>query len=167
MFIRSRIKILLIVSSLFLFLSLAGCINSSTDEAKIMQIAKNIETAIEEKDMDLFMENISYNYSDPNGGTYDNHINGLPEEVISQIELVEELLNSIPGLKIVTDVSITELIITELYATGKMEIKFSLEACIAFICFPVPGIDAEESTNYNVDFQKEGEDWKIISLEEI
>jgi len=33
------------------------------------------------------MENVSFDYSDLNGGTYDNHINNLPEDIISQMEL--------------------------------------------------------------------------------
>ncbi|GAI87617.1 unnamed protein product, partial [marine sediment metagenome] len=57
---------------------------AGTDETQIMQIAKNIEEAIKEKDVDLFMDNISYDYSDSDGGTYDNHINNLPEEIISK-----------------------------------------------------------------------------------
>lgn len=60
MFIKNKIKILLILSTLFLSLSLVGCIGSS-DKVQITQIAKNIEKAIEKKDVDLFMENISYN----------------------------------------------------------------------------------------------------------
>ncbi|GAH41667.1 unnamed protein product, partial [marine sediment metagenome] len=43
MFIKNKIKILLILSSFFLFLLLVGCIGSSTEEAQIKQIAKNIE----------------------------------------------------------------------------------------------------------------------------
>jgi hypothetical protein len=98
MFAKNRTKITIITISLFLLLTLAGCLFSSTDETKIEQIGKNIENAIEEKDVDLFMENISFDYSDPNGGTYDNHINNLPENIISQIELAEDLIGSIPGL---------------------------------------------------------------------
>ena len=93
MFLQNKVKIGILIISLFLILSLAGCIGSSTDEVKIMQIAENIEEAIEEKDVDLFMENISYNYSDNEGGTYDNHINNLPEEIFLQIEDAEDLIN--------------------------------------------------------------------------
>jgi len=38
------------------------------------------------------MENVSYNYSDEDGGTYDNHINNLPENIISQVELAEAIV---------------------------------------------------------------------------
>lgn len=163
---KNKIKILMIVSGLFLFLLLTGCFGLSTDEAQIKQIGKNIEKAIEKKDVELFMENISYDYFDGDGGTYDNHINNLPENIISQIELAEDLVGSIPGLKIVVDVSIPEsdLVLADIYANGKMGIKISLKACV----FWVVCIDLyNENIEYNVDFIKEGDDWKIISLVEI
>lgn len=166
MFKENRTKITIITISLFLLWMLSGCLLSSTDETEIEQIAKNIENAIEDKDVDLFMENISFDYSDSNGGTYDNHINNLPENIISQMELAEDLIGSIPGLKIVVDVSIPEndLIIAETYATGKMEINISLKACVAWVvCTTL----YNESIEYNVDFIKENDDWKIISLTEI
>jgi len=166
MFIKSKIKILIILSTLFLFLLLAGCIGSSTDEIQIMQISENIEEAIEEKDVDLFMENISYNYSDPNGGTYDNHINNLPEEIFSQIEDAEDLVDAFSILKIEVKVTIPEsdLVLTDIYASGKMNIKISLKACILWIlCTTL----YNENIEYNVDFIKEDDDWKIIFLEEI
>lgn len=168
MFIKNKTKVLTITIIILTLLFLTGCLGSSTDETQIKQIAKNIEKAIEKKNVNLFMENISYNYSDEDGGTYDNHINGFPEDIISQIELAEDLVGSIPGLKIVVDVSIpeNELIIVETFATGKMEINISLKIC--FIgCIPIPWIDAEETMLFNVDFIKENEDWKIISLSEI
>jgi hypothetical protein len=163
---KNKIKILIIVSSLFLVLLLAGCKITSTDEVKIMEIAKNIEEAIEEKDVDLFMKNISYDYSDTDGGTYDNHINDLPEEIILKIEDAEDLVDISSIFKIEPKVTIPEndIIITDIYASGKMEIKISLKACIAWvICTNL----YNETTEYNVDFQKEDDDWKIISLLEI
>jgi hypothetical protein len=148
-------------------LSLAGCKSSGTDQAQIGQIAKNIEKAIEEKDVDLFMENISYDYSDTEGGTYDNHINGLPEEIFSNIEENEDLVDGIFSIfKIEPKVTIPEsdLVITDIYASGTMEIKISLKACVAWvICTTL----YNENIEYNVDFQKENEDWKIISMIEI
>ena len=144
---------------------------SSTDETKIEQIGKNIENAIEDKDVDLFMENISFDYSDSDGGTYDNHIDNLPEGIISQMELAESFANSVSGLlKIATDISISDLVVAEQYASGKMKTEFSLKVCVLWssICLPIPGVNAEESRNYNVDFIKEDDDdWKIISLTEI
>jgi len=165
MFIKNKIKILLLLSVLFLFLLLTGCIGSSTDEIQIMQIAENIEEAIEEKDVDLFMDNISYDYSDTDGGTYDNHINDLPEEIFSKIEDAEDLVDAFSILKIEVKVTIPEsdLVITDIYASGKMTIIISLEACIFWVvCTDL----YNENIEYNVDFIKEEDNWKIISLEE-
>jgi len=165
---KDKIKVSIIIMGIFLLS--AGCITSSTDETKIEQIGKNIENAIEDKDVDLFMENISFDYSDPDGGTYDNHINGLPEGIISQMELAEALANSVSGwLNITIDVSITDLVVAGQYASGKIKIKYSLKVCVFWgsICIPIPGVDAEESIDCTVDFIKENDDWKIISLTEI
>ncbi|GAJ12650.1 unnamed protein product [marine sediment metagenome] len=162
---KHKIKILIMVSSLFLVLSLVGCIGSS-DKVQITQIAKNIEKAIEKKDVYLFMDNISYNYSDTGGGTYDNHINGLPEEMFSNIEESEDLLNFFSMFKIEQKVTIPEsdIVVTDIYATGKMEIKISLEGCILWvICTDL----YNENIEYNVDFIKEEDNWKIISMVEI
>jgi len=164
--IKNKIKIFIILSTLFLSLLLTGCIGSSTNEAQIMQIAKNIEEAIEEKDVDLFMENISSNYSDLEGGTYDNHINNLPEEIFSKIEDAEDLVDAFSILKIEVKVTIPEsdLVITDIYASGKMTIKISLKACIFWVvCTDL----YNEKIEYNVDFIKEDDDWKIISMVEI
>jgi Na+-transporting NADH:ubiquinone oxidoreductase subunit NqrC len=166
MIIKKRMKILSIIISLLVIFSLVGCKSAGTDETKIMQIAKNIEEAIEEKDVDLFMENVSYNYSDTEGGTYDNHINDLPEEIFSKIEDAEDLVDIFSMFKIEQKVTIPEsdIIITDIYATGKMEIIISLKGCIFwFICTDL----YNENIEYNVDFIKEYDDWKIISLTEI
>jgi len=166
MSIKNKTKILTTIISILLLSSLlTGCIGSSTDETQIMQIAKNIEEAIEEKDVDLFMENISYNYSDTEGGTYDNHINGLPEEIFSKIEDAEDLVDIFSILKIEAKVTIPEsdLVLTDTYASGKMTIKISLEACILWVCTDL----YNENIEYAVDFIKEDDSWKIISMEEI
>ena len=163
--IKKSIKILLIIIILSLFLFLTGCINSSTDETQILQIAENIEKSIEKKNVNLFMENISSNYSDSDGGTYDNHINGLPEEIFSIIEKAEDLVDIFSMFKIEPKVTIPEsdIAFAETYATGKMEIKITLKVCIAWVfCTNI----YNETTEYNVDFIKEDEDWKIISLSE-
>ena len=163
--IKKSIKILLIIIILSLFLFLTGCINSSTDETQILQIAENIEKSIKKKDVDLFMENISSNYSDSDGGTYDNNINGLPEEIFSKIEEAEDLVDIFSMFKIEPKVTIPEsdIVFAETYATGKMEIKITLKVCIAWVFCT---IIYNETTEYNVDFVKEDEDWKIISLSE-
>jgi len=166
MVIKKRMKILSIIISLLVIFSLVGCKSAGTDETQIAQIAKKIEKAIEKKDIDLFMENVSYNYSDSNGGTYDNHINGLPEEIFSKIEDAEDLVDVFSMFKIEQKVTIPEsdIIVTDIYATGKLEIKISLEGCIFWvICTDL----YNENINYNVDFIKEDDDWKIISLTKI
>ena len=167
MSIINKPKILVTIISIFLLSSLlTGCIGSSTDEAQIMQIAKNIEKAIEKKEVGLFMENISYDYSDTNGGTYDNHINNLPEDLFLKIEQAEDLLDPLSFFKIEVKVTIPEsdLVLTDIYASGKMEINISLKACLLwYLC----KIIYNEKIEYNVDFQKEDDDWKIISMEEM
>ena len=167
MITKSKIKILLMIAStLLLLLSLTGCIGSSTNETQIKQIAKNIEKAIEKKNVDLFMENVSYNYSDTNGGTYDNHINDLPEEIFLKIEEAEDLIDAFSILKIVVKVTIPEsdLVLADIYANGKITIKISLKACILWVvCADL----YNENIEYNADFIKEDDDWKIISLTEI
>ena len=166
MFKKNNLRILKILVGTMIFLSLVGCIGTSTDETQIEQIAKNIEKAIEKKDVDLFMENISNDYSDSDGGTYDNHINDLPEEIFSKIEDAEDLVDIFSMFKIEQKVTIPEsdIDIADIYATGKMEIKISLKACIAWVFCT---IIYNETTEYNVDFQKEDEEWEIISLEGI
>ena len=167
MFTKSKIKILLIIAStLLLLLSLTGCIGSSTDETQIKQIAKNIEKAIEKKNVNIFMENISYNYSDSEGGTYDNHINNLPEEIFSKIEEAEDLADISSIFKIVPKVTIPEsdLVLADIYASGKMTIQITLKACILWvICADL----YNENIEYDVDFIKEDDEWKIIFLSEI
>jgi len=166
MVIKNKIKILLILSILFLFLLLTGCIGSPTDEIQIMQIAENIEKAIEKKDVDIFMENISYDYSDTDGGTYDNRINNLSEEIFSKIEDAEDLVDFFSVFKIKPKVTVpeSELVITDIYTSGKMKITISLKACVAWII--CTGL-YNENIEYNVDFIKEDDEWKIISMAEI
>ena len=168
MFAQNKVKISALMIGLFIVLLSVGCLTSSTDEVQIKQIGKNVENAIEEKDVDLFMENVSYDYSDSNGGTYDNYINNLPEEIISQIELAEELIDSFSYfLEIIADVSIPddELVFADIYANGKMKIGIYLKACIFWnlLCTTL----YTDNVEYNVDFIKEGDDWKIISMIEM
>ena len=158
------IKVLIMLLGLSIILLSAGCLFSSTDGTQIKQIAKNIEKAIEKKNVNLFMENISYNYSDEDGGTYDNHVNGLPEEIFSKIEEAEDLVDVFSILKIEPKVTIpgSDLVFADIYASGKMTIKISLKACIlwSLLCTTL----YNENIEYDVNFQKEEDDWKIISL---
>ena len=166
MFIKNKTKILTITFIILTILFLSGCLGSSSDEIHIKQIAKNIEEAIEKKNVNLFMENISYNYSDPDSGTYDNHINHLPEELFLKIEEAEDLADVFSILKIEVKVIIPEsdLVLTDIYASGKMTIKISLKACILWVvCTDL----YNENIEYDIDFIKEDDDWKIISLTEM
>jgi len=166
MSVKNTIRTLTIIAGIFLLLFLVGCKSTGTDETQIMQIAGNIEKSIEKKDVDIFMGNISYNYSDTDGGTCDNHINNLPEELFAKIEDAEDLADILSVFKIEPKVSIPEsdIIVTDIYASGKMEIKITLKACIAWvICTNL----YNETTDYNIDFIKEDDDWKIISMIEI
>ena len=161
----SIVKVLIMLIGLSIILLSAGCLTSSTDETQIKQIAKNIEKAIEKKNVYLFMENISYNYSDTNGGTYDNHINGLPEEIFLKIEEAEDLADILSIFKIEPKVTIPEsdLVLADIYASGKMTIKISLKVCVVWvICTDL----YNEKIEYDVDFQKEDDEWKIIFLSE-
>ena len=165
MITKSKLKIFSIMISILVILSLVGCLGLSTDETQIKKIAKNIEKAIEKKNVDLFMENVSYNYSDTNGGTYDNHINGLPEKIFSKIEEAEDLADILSIFKIEPKVTIPEsdLVLADIYASGKMTIKISLKICVLWvICTDL----YNENIEYDVDFIKEDDGWKIISLSE-
>jgi len=166
MFVQNKTIFGVLIISLLVIFSLVGCFGSSTDKAQIIQIAENIEKALEKKDVDLFMENISYNYSDSNGGTYDNHINNLSEEIIAKIEDAEDLIDPFFIFKIDVKVTIPEsdLVLTDIYAIGKMEITISLKACIAWV---ICTILYNETIEYDIDFIKEDDNWKIISLKEI
>jgi len=69
-------------------------------------------------------------------------------------------------LKIETKVTIPEsdLVVADMYASGKMTIKISLKACVAWV---VCANLYNDTSEYTVDFIKETDDWKIISLIEI
>jgi len=164
--IKNIKKIMVLMIGLIVVFLLAGCWGNNSDKIKINDIGKNIEEALKKKDVDLFMENISANYSDSDGGTYDNYINDLPEEIFSNIEENEDLLGIFSMFKIEQKVTIpeSEIVVTDIYATGKMEIKISLEGCILWvICTDL----YNENIEYTVDFIKEEDDWKIISMIEI
>ena len=56
------------------------------------------------------------------------------------------------------------MLLANIYASGKMMIKISLKACIALvICTDL----YNENIEYNVDFQKEDDEWIIISVTEL
>lgn len=164
--IKNSKKIMVLTIGLIVIFLLVGCWGNHSDKIKINEISKNIEEALKEKDVDLFMENISANYSDTNGGTYDNHMNNLPEEMFSKMEDAEDLVDFFSIFKIKPKVTIPEsdLVLADIYASGKMTIKISLKACILWtLCTTL----YNENIEYNVDFIKENDEWKIISLVEM
>jgi hypothetical protein len=165
---KNIIKISIIAIAIFLVLSLAGCnaweiITTAADKAKILQIGKNIEKALEQKDVSLFMQNISYNYSDTAGHTFDT-VDGLALELISQVEEIEELADS--AIKdVVVGVSIKNLVLAELYANGEMEIEISVKYFNVIPPFWWPTDNYPKIILFDVDFQKNGSKWEIISME--
>jgi len=165
---KSIKKISIVAIAIFLILSLAGCniweiITTAADKAKILQIGKNIEKALEQKDVGLFMQNISYYYSDTDGHTFYT-VDGLAEELISQVEEIEDLADSMFE-DVVVSVSIKNLVLAELYANGEMEIEISLKY---FNVIPPfwPTDNYPKIIIFDVDFQKNGSQWEIISMEE-
>ena len=46
---KNKVKILMVLGALFLFILSTGCLGLSTDKTQINQIGKNIEKAIEKK----------------------------------------------------------------------------------------------------------------------
>jgi len=162
-------KISLTVIAIFIILSLTGCniwgiINTAADKAKILQIGKNIETALQQKDVSLFMQNISYNYSDTDGHTFST-VDSIAEELISQVEEIEDLVADSAIRDVVVGVSIKNLVLAELYANSEMEIDISVKY---FNVIPPfwPTDNYPKIILFDVDFQKNGSEWEIISMEE-
>ena len=166
---KSIKKISIVAIAIFLVLSLVSCIGweivtTATDMAKILLIGKNIEKALEQKNVGLFMQNISYYYSDTNGNTFST-MGSVAEELISQVEEIEDLADSMFE-DVVVDVSINNLILAETYANGEMKIDISVKY---FNVIPPfwPNDNYPKSIIFDVDFQKNGSEWEIISMEEI
>lgn len=151
----ANLGILLLV--LFLFVGCAGGGITDPDEIAIHAIANSIKTAIETKNVNLFMSNISLNYSDTEGGTY-NSIQTMVQSMISKIEEAEETAGS-SGATLVVNTSISNL--TVLNSTANSDLKITISAKVLF--FTV----YSEDITFEVIYQKEGASWKIISLMEI
>lgn len=169
MYKKRIVKILIVAIAIFLVLSLVGCIcweiiTTVADKAKILQIGKNIEKALKQKDVGLFMQNISYYYSDTDGNTFST-IDSLAEELISQVEEIEGLDDSMFE-NVVVDVSINNLVLAESYANGEMKIDISVKYFNYIPPFWLTD-SYPKTILFNVDFQKSGSEWEIISMEEI
>lgn len=148
----ANLGVLLLV--LFLFVGCAGGGITDPDEIGIHAIADSIKTAIETKNVNLFMSNISLNYSDTEGGTYES-IHTMAQNMISEIEAAEETAGSY-GVNLTVNTSISNLIIVDSIASS--DFKITISAKFLFITV------YSYSMDFEVNFQKEDTGWKIISM---
>jgi hypothetical protein len=152
----ANLGVLLLVLFLFVGCAGGGIVTTDPDELAIHAIADSIKTAIETKNVNLFMSNISLNYSDTEGGTY-NSIHTMVQSMISKIEEAEETATS-SGANLVINTSILNLIIVD--STANSDLKITISAKVLF--FTV----YEDAMTFEVIYQKEGTSWKIISMVE-
>ena len=127
------IKMVIVITCIFL---LAGCsagnlntVLTDSDEVMIKAIADNIKSAIENKDVDMFMSNISLDYSDSKERTY-NSIYAMAQDIVDEIEAAEELVASY-GINLTIDTSITDLIIVGSEASSNL--KIIVDAKLLFV----------------------------------
>jgi len=159
-----EIKINKVVKLLFLLLmlfSLIGCssgniglVTTDSDDLEIQAIADSIKTAIENKDVDMFMSNISLDYSDSEGGTYES-IHTMAQDMVNEIEAAEDMAGSY-GVNLSVNVSISNLIIVDTIAYSDLNITINAK----FLFLTVYSY----SMDFEVTFQKEDTGWKIISM---
>jgi len=157
-------KINKVVKLLFLLLvlfSLIGCsagdiglITTDSDDLEIQAIADSIKTAIENKDVDMFMSNISPDYSDSYGGTYDT-IYTMAQVMVDEIEAAEEIASTY-GVNLTVNTSISNLIIADPIANS--DFKITVNAKVLFVTV------YSYSMDFEIIFQKEDTGWKIISM---
>ena len=148
----ANLGVLLLV--LFLFVGCAGGGITDPDEMGIHAIADSIKTALENKDVDMFMSNISLDYADSEGGTYES-VHTMAQDMISEIEAAEEMAGSY-GVNLTVNTSISNLIIVDSIASS--DFKITISAKFLFITV------YSYSMDFEVNFQKEGTGWKIISM---
>ena len=148
---------------LLVFFSLIGCsagnmelVTTGLDNLEIQAIVDSITTAIENKDVDMFMSNISFDYSDSYGGTYES-INIMAQEMIDEIKSAEDLAASY-GVNLTVDTVISNLIIGDTIAYS--DLKITINAKLLFLTV------YSYNMNFEVNLQKENTGWKIISLVE-
>ena len=156
--INKGVKLLFL---LFVLFSLIGCsagnigiATNDLDELEIQAIADSIKTAIENKDVDMFMSNISLDYADFEGGTYES-IHTMAQDMVSEIEAAEDMAGSY-GVNLSVNVSISNLIIMDTMANS--DFKITISAKFLFITV------YSYSMDFEVNFQKEDTGWKIISM---
>jgi len=108
-------KVMKLLFLLLVLFSLIGCstgniglVTTDSDDLEIQAIADSIKTAIENKDVDMFMSNISLDYSDSEGGTYES-IHTMAQDMVSEIENAEEMVGSY-GVNLTVNTSISSTI---------------------------------------------------------
>lgn len=148
----ANLGVLLLV--LFLLVGCAGGGITDPDEIGIHAIADSIKTAMETKNVNMFMGNISLNYSDTAGGTY-NSIHTMAQSMISEIEAAEEMATS-SGANLLVNTSILNLIIVDSTANSDLKITISAKVFIVTVY--------SYDITFEVVYQKEGTSWKIISM---
>ena len=151
----ANLGILLLV--LFLLVGCAGGGPTDPDEILIHAIADSIETAIEDKNVDMFMTNVSLDYSDSAGGTYES-VRTMAQSMISEIETAEEMAGSY-GVNLTVGTSISNLFV--LNSAANSDLKITISAKVLFVTV------YSEDITFEVIYQKEGTSWKIISMIEI
>jgi len=102
------------------------------------------------------MSNISLNYSDSYGGTYEN-IYIMLQGMVDEIDSAEELSASY-GVNLTVDTVISNLIIADTIAY--LDLKINIIAKLLFLT--VYSYDI----NFEIIFEKESAGWKIISMVE-
>ena len=150
----TNLGVLLLV--LFLLVGCAGGVITDPDEILIHAIADSIKTAIENKDVDMFMTNVSLNYSDSEGGTYES-IHTIAQSMVSEIEAAEETASS-SGANLVINTSISNLVVVDSIANS--DLKITISAKVLFLTV------YSEDITFETIFQKEGASWKITSMME-
>ena len=151
----ANLGVLLLV--LFLFVGCAGGGITDPDEIGIHAIADSIKTAIETKNVNMFMSNISLDYADSTGGTYDSMYTWA-QSMVSEIETAEATASSY-GANLTINTSISNLIIVDTTANSDLKLTISAKVFLFTVY--------SEDKNFEVIYQKEGDDWKIISMVEI
>ena len=156
--INKVVKLLFLLFVLFLLIGCSagniGLVTNDLDDLEIQAIADSIKTAIENKDVDMFMSNISPDYSDSYGGTYDT-IYAMAQDMVSEIEAAEDMASSY-GVNLTVNTSISNLIIVDPIANS--DLKITVNAKVLFITV------YSYSMDFEVTFQKEDTGWKIISM---
>lgn len=151
-------KMMIIITCVFL---LAGCsagnlstVLTDSDEEMIKAIADNIKSAIENKDVGMFMANISLDYSDSMERTY-NSIYAMAQDIVDEIVAAEELAASY-GANLTIDTSITDLIIISSEASSNLKITVDIKLLFVTVY--------SYDIAFEVVYQKENGEWKIISV---